>query len=343
MKIKTRLTLRYLILTAILVIGVFVVLEELLYPQDGYDMLSILNVRLLVVWFVSFISLLIISYYMARIVLQPVTKIVHQVDKITASNLSERLIVENPDDEIGELAITFNDTLDRLEKSFKAQEMFLSNVSHELRTPMSALIAELELSLHKDRSNEDYKRVVERALNDARNIEKLSNGIMDLAKTELNEDRIAKNIVRLDEVLLDAITIITKANRDYIIDLHCDEDTDDDSFVSIWGNEYLIRTAFVNLMENGCKFSSDHKSTVKIMFKGQNVAVQFEDKGIGIPKEDINDIFKPFFRSKNGNSYKGNGIGLALVERIVRSHNGNIYVTSEIDKGTRFTLEFNHI
>ena len=284
MKIKTRLTLRYLILTAILVIGVFVVLEELLYPQDGYDMLSILNVRLLVVWFVSFISLLIISYYMARIVLQPVTKIVHQVDKITASNLSERLIVENPDDEIGELAITFNDTLDRLEKSFKAQEMFLSNVSHELRTPMSALIAELELSLHKDRSNEDYKRVVERALNDARNIEKLSNGIMDLAKTELNEDRIAKNIVRLDEVLLDAITIITKANRDYIIDLHCDEDTDDDSFVSIWGNEYQIRTAFVNLMANGCTLSSFHKSTVKHIFKAQNVSEPFADKVKGIQK-----------------------------------------------------------
>ena len=343
MKIKTSLTLRYLDLTAILVIGVFVILEELLYPEDGYDMLSILNVRLLAVWLISFVALLSISYYMARIVLKPVTRIIRQVDKITASNLSERLEIENKNDEIGELAMTFNDTLDRLEKSFKAQEMFLSNVSHELRTPMSALIAELELSLHKDRSNEDYKMVVERALNDARNIERLSNGIMDLAKTEIQEDRISKSIIRLDEILLDAITIITKANKDYNIDLQFDEDSDDDTFVTIKGNEYLIRTAFVNLLENGCKFSPDHKSSVIITFRQSKVAISFEDSGIGISPTDIEKIFEPFYRGKNGDTYKGNGIGLALVDRIVRLHSGTIHVDSKEGKGTTFTLEFNHI
>ena len=213
MKIKTKLTIRYLVLSTLLVIFVFLILEELLYPQDGYNMLDILNFKLLFVWLISFIALFFIADHMARSVLKPVTEIVHQVEKITDYNLSERLNIENANDEIGELAVTFNNTLDRLEKSFESQKMFLSNVSHELRTPMSALIAELELSLHKERSNEDYKIVVERALKDARNIEKLFNGILDLAKTGSREDRIVKSLVRIDELFLDAFAVITKANQ----------------------------------------------------------------------------------------------------------------------------------
>ena len=343
MKIKTKLTIRYLVLSTLLVIFVFLILEELLYPQDGYNMLDILNFKLLFVWLISFIALFFIADHMARSVLKPVTEIVHQVEKITDYNLSERLNIENANDEIGELAVTFNNTLDRLEKSFESQKMFLSNVSHELRTPMSALIAELELSLHKERSNEDYKIVVERALKDARNIEKLFNGILDLAKTGSREDRIVKSLVRIDELFLDAFAVITKANPLYQIDLHFDEDTDDDSYVTIWGNEYLLKTAFVNLIENGCKFSADHKSSVNISFTEKQVIISFKDKGIGINLNEIENIFKPFYRAENDENYEGNGIGLALVDRIVKLHKGLIEVQSVKGEGTCFVLKFDHI
>ena len=343
MKIKTKLTIRYLVLSTLLVIFVFLILEELLYPQDGYNMLDILNFKLLFVWLISFIALFFIADHMARSVLKPVTEVVHQVEKITDYNLSERLNIENANDEIGELAVTFNNTLDRLEKSFESQKMFLSNVSHELRTPMSALIAELELSLHKERSNEDYKIVVERALKDARNIEKLFNGILDLAKTGSREDRIVKSLVRIDELFLDAFAVITKANPLYQIDLHFDEDTDDDSYVTIWGNEYLLKTAFVNLIENGCKFSADHKSSVNISFTEKQVIISFKDKGIGIDLNEIENIFKPFYRAENDENYEGNGIGLALVDRIVKLHKGLIEVQSVKGVGTCFVLKFDHI
>lgn len=106
MKIRTKLTLRYLFVTALLVIAVFFVLEELLFPQAGYDMLHILNTRLLAVWAVSFGLLFVIGYFMARSVLKPVSEIVKQVEAITASNLSKRVEVEDHKDEIGELART---------------------------------------------------------------------------------------------------------------------------------------------------------------------------------------------------------------------------------------------
>ena len=148
----------------------------------------ILNFKLLFVWLNSVISLFFIEDQMARSVLKPVTEVGHQVEKITDYNLSERLNIENANDEIGELAVTFNNTLDRLDKSFESQKMFLSNVSHELRTTMSALIAALELSLHKERSNEDYQIVVDRDLKAAVNQEKLLHGYLVFSITCASKD-----------------------------------------------------------------------------------------------------------------------------------------------------------
>jgi signal transduction histidine kinase len=343
MKIRTKLTLRYLLATMVLVAAVFALLEELLFPQVGYDMFRILNIKLLAIWAISFAILFVIGYFMARNALKPVSKTVKQVEEITASSLSKRLEIDNPKDEIGELASTFNDTLDRLEKSFESQKIFVSDVSHELRTPMAALIAELELSLHKERSNEDYKKVVENALADARKIEKLSNGLMDLAKASYNIDQISMASVRLDETLLDASAMAMKVCGDYNIDLIFGNNTDDDNMVTINGNEYLLRTAFINLMENNCKFSHNHSSTVQISFSGNKVIVHFSDTGIGISHEEIGQIFKPFYRGENRHFSAGNGIGLTLVERIVKLHGGAITVNSHKGEGTVFTLEFEHI
>jgi len=343
MKIRTKLTLRYLTATTLLVVVVFAVLEQLLFPQDGYDMLRILNIKLLAIWVVSFAILFVIGYFMARSVLKPVSKIVKQVEDITASNLSKRVEIDNQKDEIGELAATFNDMLNRLEESFESQKMFVSNVSHELRTPMAALIAELELSLHKERSNEDYKRVVENVLADARNIEKLSNGLMDMAKVSYHTDQIKMTSVRLDEALLDASAMVMKVRNDYNVDLIFGDYTDDDRMATIYGNDYLLRTAFVNLMENNCKFSHNRSSTVQISFSENKVFIRFSDTGIGISPEDIGQIFKPFFRGENRSFSAGNGIGMTLVERIVKLHNGTVSVDSQQGKGTVFTLAFEHV
>lgn len=344
MKIRTKLTLRYLLVSTLLVIFVFFALEETLFPQKGYDMLRILNVKLFAIWTISFIILFVIGYFMAGSALKPVSHIIRQVENITASNLSKRVEVEDIKDEIGELATTFNKTLDRLEKSFESQKMFISHVSHELRTPMAALIAELELSQHKERSNQAYKQVVTNALEDAHKIERLAAGLLDLAKASYHIDQINISEVRLDELLIDACNIITKANPKYKVDLAFDnESDDDDSMITVYGNEYLLRTAFVNLIENNCKFSDNHTSLIQISFSGTKVTITFSDNGIGIQPEDLQQLFTPFYRGSNRYYSPGNGIGLALAERIITLHQGEITVRSEPGKGTCFTTILTHI
>lgn len=343
MKIRTKLTLRYLFVSTLLVIFVFFILEETLFPEDGYDMLHILNVKLFAIWIVSFLTLFVIGYFMARSALKPVSEIIKQVENITALNLNKRVEIEDSKDEIGELALTFNHTLDRLENSFESQKLFISHVSHELRTPMAALIAELELSLYKERTNVDYKQVIESALKDAHKIDHLSKGLLDLAKASRNRDQIAISPIRLDELLIDACNVISKVNPEYKIDMVFENESDDDRSITVDGNEYLLQTSFVNLIENNCKFSENQSSLIQIFFHDTQVIISFSDKGIGIPQEDMESIFIPFYRGKNKEYSLGNGIGLALVKRIIELHNGKIEVESEINSGTCFKVTLSHV
>lgn len=343
MKIRTKLTLRYLFVSTLLVIFVFIILEETLFPEDGYDMLHILNMKLFAIWLASFLILFVIGYFMARSALKPVSKIIKQVEDITALNLSKRLEIKDSKDEIGELASTFNHTLDRLESSFEAQKLFISQVSHELRTPMAAFIAELELALYKERTDDQYRQVIECALKDAHKIDRLSKGLLDLAKANHEKDQIAITPIRIDELLIDASSTVSKVNPEYKIDMVFENESDDDQLVTVAGNEYLLRTSFVNLIENNCKFSANHSSLIHISLHDADIEISFSDNGIGIPTEDMESIFTPFYRGKNKEYSSGNGIGLALVKRIVELHEGRIDVDSEVARGTCFKVTLSHI
>jgi signal transduction histidine kinase len=113
--------------------------------------------------------------------------------------------------------------------------------------------------------------------------------------------------------------------------------TDSEQIV-VAGDEYLLKTAVSNIIENACKYSSDNSVDIKFGSIDKWVKVEFEDKGIGIPEEDIKKIFEPFYRGGNTISYPGTGIGLSLVNQIVKNHNGTINISSKIGQGTKITL-----
>src|SRR5690606_14786570 len=121
---------------------------------------------------------------------------------------------------------------------------------------LAAIITELELSISKDRIIEDYKTAIENALSDAKKLVRLSNNLLDLAKASYDPSEISFKTIRIDEILLDARQQVQKANPDYKIDIHFDPEflrEENDNQLSIKGNEYLLKVAFANLFENGCK------------------------------------------------------------------------------------------
>lgn len=305
----------------------------------GMNKLKMLRIIMLIV----FISSLAIVFVAGRIfairALAPISKIVNQVNKIELSNLNARLDKGNEKDEIAHLAQTFNKMLERLEAAFLIQKNFIANASHELRTPLTVITGQLEVVMMKARTNEDYRNTLILVLNEIKNLNLLSNKLLLLAQTSTTGGELNFLPVRIDDVLWKSQKEVLSRNKNYSIEIIFEDGIDDDSKLSVSGNELLLKTAITNLMDNACKYSVNHHAELRLNAENQTITIQFIDQGIGIPPEELELIFHPFFRSKNVMHVSGHGIGLSLVEKIVAQHKGKIQVSSENGKGSVFTLQ----
>lgn len=312
---------------------------------DGYGYANREALRnMLILLFIGGLSVLVIvGYILSRSTLKPIRSIVKEAEKITASRINKRLPVKNEQDELGELCITFNALLERLEQSFNSQKMFVSNVSHELRTPMAALTAELDLALLKDRTPEQYQAAISNALQDSHRIVKLIDGLLNLAKADYQSEQIKMEEVRLDELLLDARELVLKAHSDYHIELIFEQEAEDDNVLTVIGNSYLLTTAFLNLLENNCKYSSNQTSRVLISYKEQWAVIQLSDNGVGMSDKDKENLFQLFYRGENKDIAPGYGIGMTLTQKIIHLHKGELTVTSSQGEGTTFIVQLPHI
>ncbi len=316
------------------------VLTAVAYDEVGYAKLRSLLRNSIVVFIISIIVIYLAGRYFSHKAFQPVVEMTEKANSISATNLDLRLKPGGNKDELSELAKTFNEMLNRLENSFNSQKNFVSDISHELRTPLAALITELELSADKKRTVEEYRSAINNALDDAQRLARLSTSLLDLAKASYDPSEIAFREVRMDEILMEALQQIQKSNPHYNMAINFATDFDSDKQISITGNEYLLKVAFANLFENGCKFSADRTCRVDVAAKARQLILRFTDNGIGIHETDINHIFTPFYRGKNKGYAYGNGIGLSLTKKIVELHKGSIEVIPNKSGGTIFELSF---
>lgn len=307
--------------------------------QYGYNKLNSLLKTIIFVFIISILFIYAAGRYFSKRAFEPVMQMIDKAKMISASNLDLRLSTNGNKDELSELAKTFNEMLNRLEDSFEAHKRFVSNISHEIRTPLAAIITELELSINKNRNIEEYKVALQNALSDSQKLVRLSNSLLDFAKASYDPSEISFKEVRIDENLLDAIQQVQKSNPTYKVDIHFKNELENELDITIQGNEYLLKTAFINLIENGCKFSENNTCSVTIAFENDKIILRFSDDGIGISEDDLKNIFTTFYRGENQKFADGNGIGLALAEKIILLHKGNISVASKPSKGTTFTVE----
>lgn len=314
------------------------------YDGYGYNNLYELQQTLLILFVVGLTLLFLAGYFLARASLKPIRDIVKEAESITAQHIHKRLPVKNGKDELGELSTTFNALLERLEISFNSQKMFVSNVSHEMRTPLAALMAELDLALQKERTGEQYRQAMQNVLQDARRMNKLIDGLLNLAKADYQKEQIKMQEIRLDELLLDVREFILRAHPEYHIDLLFEqEEADDDRLITVMGNLYLLNIAFSNLIENNCKYSDNKSSFIQISYWDKHTVIRLSDSGIGMSDTDKAHLFTLFYRGTQENVTEGHGIGMALSQKIIHLHQGTISVHSEEGKGTTFVVELPHI
>ncbi|QIP12838.1 HAMP domain-containing protein [Spirosoma aureum] len=272
--------------------------------------------------------------------LRPISDVIRQVDRITASNLNQRVNAGNDHDELAQLAHTFNLMLDRVQEAFEMQRNFVSNASHELRTPLTIITGQIEVTLIKRRTVEEHEAKWKAVLEVIQRMNKLTNNLLDLTLVSLEATPLKFSEVSIDEVIFQASQMLMNRQPDYSVVFSFDGQIETiQPSLTIEGNKSLLYSAFFNLMENGCKFSENKRVEVILGATERWVTVQFKDEGIGILETDIKSIYEPFFRAENVKRIHGHGVGLPLTYRIIQLHHGQIRVSSQINRGTTFTIQ----
>lgn len=280
------------------------------------------------------------SWFFAGQALRPLRRMVREVDGITATDLSQRLTrTGEVTDEIGRLTQRFNRLLDRLEAAFVGQRTFVRDASHELRTPLTALIGELEVALlQAERPPAEYRRVLQSTLDSARQLNSLTNGLLQIARASDDPSQVPMDVVRLDELLLQAHELLLRRYPTCRVDLDFGEA---DSFI-LRGNQALLLSAVLNVLDNACKFSRQTGGTVTATLarSRKHLSLLVCDKGPGLSAADLQQVFVPFFRAASARAVPGHGIGLPLAARIMALHSGTVRVESEPGQGTQVWLEW---
>jgi two-component system sensor histidine kinase ArlS len=292
--------------------------------------------------FFSFLGAILITfvggYFFSKRLLLPIKQIADNVSEISAQNLTSRIQTGPVKDEWYLLSATMNELLNRLQESFELQKRFIANASHELSTPLTSISSQLEIALQRDRDAKEYRNIIQSAYQDVRQMNRLTQTLLEFAKASGNAGGLEIERVRMDEIVLQMPAEMSKIKSSYIVAVDFQNLPDDEEHLVVFGNEALLFLAIKNIVTNACKYSQDHKASMKLSYSENKIIVTILDKGKGIPGEELQYIFQPFYRVNENSSEEGFGLGLSLSERIIKLHKGNITVNSQLNKGSSFTI-----
>lgn len=269
--------------------------------------------------------------WMAPKLFRPLENIAAHARQISrADDLSRRLPDTGRQDEIGDLTMALNQTLERLETLFRTQQRFLADVSHELRTPLTTIRGNVDLMRRMNIADESFLNDIQAELE---RMTRLVNDLLLLARADVGGLPIERKPVDLDTLLLDVFRQLSMLNRPVDIIL---EEVDQ---VSVLGDADRLKQLILNLGDNAVKYTVDGGAVRLGLSKTSSEAhISVSDTGIGIPEDDLPYIFDRFYRVDKARTraHGGSGLGLSIVKWIVDVHGGSIEVESKVGKGSTF-------
>jgi heavy metal sensor kinase len=278
------------------------------------------------------------GYHLARRTLLPIERMTEQAQSITADQLRARLPVDNPADELGRLAIVFNDLLGRIEEAFDRLKRFTADASHELRTPLTAIRSVGEVGLHERRDDAAYREVIGSMLEEADRLTRLVDSLLFLSRADSGYTSVTRDSVRLLELAREVAghLLVLAEDRNQSIAVNGDASTEAQA------DSVLLREALVNVVDNAIKYSPVGAEIRLRVLSGQQggPAIEVLDRGPGIDAEHQARIFDRFYRIDEGRSRErgGSGLGLAIARWAVEANGGRIEVESERGRGSVFRI-----
>ncbi|MBI5099339.1 MAG: heavy metal sensor histidine kinase [Nitrospirae bacterium] len=277
----------------------------------------------------------VIGVFLAKIALNPVDRMIDTIHQITAENLKLKVNIPDTKDEIKRLADTFNEMLERLEHAFSSQRQFIEDFAHELKTPLAVLKGEMEVSLKKIRSIEEYESVLLSNLEEVNRINRIVEDLLMLARFDSSAIILEKKpleISGLVNVIVNDIKVLAD-QKDIRINFSAQDK------ITIYGDENQMKRLFINLLDNAIKYTQRNGKVIVSVEPLEDYArIEISDTGAGIPANEIKHVFDRFYRLDKSRYKPGFGIGLSIAKSIVDAHKGKIEVESKINQGTKFTV-----
>lgn len=309
--------------------------------NSEYTFLKILFAFMAAADLIGIISSVIFGYLVSKRMLMPIDYITKTADNISAKNLKERIEINGPDDELKRLADTFNRMIDRLQNAFDKQTEFVSNASHELRTPIAVIQGYANLL---DRWGKDDRDALEKSIYaiklETNNMANLVEKLLFLAKGDSGTKRIEKREFYLNKLINEVVE-----DSKLIADNRFISNNRNDT-VKIFADYEMIKQMLRIFIDNSIKFT-DEEGNIDISSISDNglVRIIISDTGIGIPKNEIPNIFNRFYTVDKSRSKEktGTGLGLSIAKWIADVHEGVISVESEEGKNTKITVTLKQI
>jgi len=304
---------------------------------------SLLRNILIIVALTAIVFIVMFSFYYVFIVTAPLVKLSSQMRHISVSDLKKRVDVVKGDfktNEIVQVSTNMNLMLDRLEKAFDNQKNFVRQASHELRTPLANMLLQTEYALEKDLDKSDYQFILKSLKEDELELISLINTLLQFSQYDQIVNLQLSPLTRLDDLIYACISFARKSYPGIHFNFKFASSPESEEAISVNGHPELLRVAFNNLIKNAYHYSLDKKVDIIIDPKADEVEVIFENTGNGLKDDEIEKLFLPFFRGENKSASKGFGLGLAIVEKIIKIHHAKITYQYTADGKNRFTLKF---
>lgn len=304
---------------------------------DGLEQ-KLLAIGIVITLLSTFIGTYITWMLLGRF-LKPLDELSRHMKRTDRNRLLERTELESTTTEIDEIITSYNSMIDRLSSAFETQRNFSEYIAHELRTPLA--VTKAKIDVWKKEGSGDAEELVDSIARQVKMLSDMVGGILDLTNVERSELRDEVPLGMLaEEVILDLDDMA--AQKD--VDLALEDGIDiEDPRYTVKGSHELLHRAIYNLVQNGIKYNFEGGSVVIGMRCDRNhVHLTVLDTGVGIPEDELQDIFTPFYRCEKSvaGGKPGYGIGLALTEKIIEHHGAKLNVKQRSEGGSVFTISF---
>lgn len=268
--------------------------------------------------------------------LRPISDISAAAEKISNGNLAQRINTTNTESELGQLARVLNSTFARLETAFNQQARFTADAAHELRTPVAVMLTHCQNGLASECSNPEHREAFEASHRAAQRMRRLTESLLQLARLDSGATTAATTLCELDHITRDVLELLRPLAKEQGVCVQAQFES-----VRCEGDAEQLAQVVSNLVNNAiCYNRLGGNVQVTVCAQGQAAVLKVTDTGQGIGAEHLPHLFERFYRVDKSRSNRSGhtGLGLAIVKAIIEAHNGEIQVTSELGKGSTFTV-----